>query len=763
MAFMKTMTSVCIDVGKSMSESASLQSDSSSLSKLQVGVGIVSDFIVSRCCASKTPEFGVVTFGSSETNNELGYENVSEIHEIARPQPLSSYLQTINSLTNSFESNSQFCSGLVIAVHKVTAGNQGKNYNRHVLIITDALFELDEADADDIETTLEAMKKNEIVVMAVIVGSFPIDTVLRRRREQNIAMLNSIVQNTEGKLVTAETISEGLDVFYGIPGTSTKSQIKKWTLVFDSTCGKVPLQGYSTVMKASLPSFKKHVRGRKPSENPNPSGKASNEYGEVKTDKRYVIEEDPVASIEKELLSKAFRYGASLIPIDDSITEDIVKLKEVIHEESERCMTALGFYHLSRVPRHHYMESGICIMPHSDDNGSMKLMASLSAAMSKKGVGLLCRVKKTKSLDPSLGILIPMRASHRGDGADADDAGYEFDPYSESCMLLHRLPLEEDVRNYMLPSIINAEEDLSMEQRAAMDLFVDSISTTASVTVRDPILDNYIDVIKTSLMSSSTTTKSLNAATATSSKRKENAQPPVRCFDHLSATETSTSSHALHQLLQSIPIHSKKASTASVFSWGDVEVPTAFHLSSLPQDLAETLANLDMAPQHPRLSRFSIDPENDLLAVINCATNNMYLDSEFTKSQYILENLDSGFQIASSKLEPDLTEQHHNLGATILFHLRSLCIQYLHTETYNEFVKDFFPSSTSEEEDSTDRIFDKYIVLGGPEKYSLGLITADESVTSTVTTTEANSFLTRRTTIDFDNGEGDATDAMDFF
>lgn len=129
MAAMKSMIQVLLDVSPSM------QTDQ----KLEMSKAFIGHYFMQRMLASKTVEFGLMTYGDNTTHNYLnstqgGYEQINEIIGMGKPSE-----QTLCAIPKVQPGRraGDLLDGLIAAQDVLIRVNSGKAYNRILLLVTD--------------------------------------------------------------------------------------------------------------------------------------------------------------------------------------------------------------------------------------------------------------------------------------------------------------------------------------------------------------------------------------------------------------------------------------------------------------------------------------------------------------------------------------------------------------------------------------------------------------------------------------------------
>jgi hypothetical protein len=166
----KTMLMGVVDVGETMAHSIGDRTES----KLSIATKFFASFVLQRMLASKPFEAGLVTYGDSRTDNFLnkqqpgvfdedgneveqaGYENVVEVVPLEKPSD-----ETFQFITNVSPSGlrGDLIDGMVVGQDILLRANQGKAYNRILVLMTDGETRID--GVDDLDEIMSGMLKAE--------------------------------------------------------------------------------------------------------------------------------------------------------------------------------------------------------------------------------------------------------------------------------------------------------------------------------------------------------------------------------------------------------------------------------------------------------------------------------------------------------------------------------------------------------------------------------------------------------------------------
>ena len=225
MAAMKSMIMGVVDVGSTMSHHID---GNSKETKISVVSSFYSSFVLQRMMASKTVEFGMVTYGSDETNNYLnstqgGYEFVQEVVPMEKPD-----VNTIKYISNVKCSKNQgdLIDGIVVGQDILNRTNVKKAYNRIMVVFTDGETAVE--GVEDLETIVGNMKSivNFSLYIAMIGKVTNSSTVIKR---ENAKLLRSLAESINGRFEVMEDSRDGFYMLAEGAGLGTKPQMLKTT------------------------------------------------------------------------------------------------------------------------------------------------------------------------------------------------------------------------------------------------------------------------------------------------------------------------------------------------------------------------------------------------------------------------------------------------------------------------------------------------------------------------------------------------------
>jgi hypothetical protein len=223
MAAMKSMIMGVIDVGHTMSHPLEGHSGET---KVSTASSFFSNYVLQRMLASKTVEFGLVTYGSDETNNFLndtqgGYEFVQEVVPMEKPD-----INTVKYIAGvkCGKGSGDLIDGVVVAQDVLNRTNVNKAYNRIMVVFTDGETEVE--GVEDLETIVGNMKS--IVNFSLYIAMIgKVTSSSSAVKKENAKLLLSLAESIGGRFAEMEESRDGAYLLAEGPGLGTKPQMLK--------------------------------------------------------------------------------------------------------------------------------------------------------------------------------------------------------------------------------------------------------------------------------------------------------------------------------------------------------------------------------------------------------------------------------------------------------------------------------------------------------------------------------------------------------
>lgn len=233
MAAMKSMIMGVVDVGNSMSSPLA----GNGRRKVEVATSFFSTYVLQRMIASKTVEFGLVAYGTDDTENYLnstqgGYENVQEIVPMEKPD-----VNTVKYIAGvqCGKGSGDFIDGMVVGQDILQRTNVKKAYNRIMVVFTDGETKVE--GVEDLETIVATMKAvpNFSLYIAMIGKVNSTSSVTKR---ENAKLFQSLAENVDGRYAEMEEPQDGAYLLAEGAGLGTKPQMLKTTFELSPQVGR---------------------------------------------------------------------------------------------------------------------------------------------------------------------------------------------------------------------------------------------------------------------------------------------------------------------------------------------------------------------------------------------------------------------------------------------------------------------------------------------------------------------------------------------
>jgi ATP-dependent DNA helicase 2 subunit 2 len=426
---MKTMMVAILDVSPSMADTIDTDTNAisldSALSKMEIAKSFFGSFLLQRGIASKTAEYCLVTSGDDQTMNKLnaaaegegGYERINEVFPMrAFNQDM---IETLHHLPVG-SSPGDVIDGIVVGFDILHRSHVGKAYNKVMLIMTDGE---NENLLDGLDQILDSIKQDHCAVYCLLLGKITKNS--STFKTETAEVLKNFAHLTGGRYREAEDVADCIPLLTSAPGFSSKPRETRFMFEI-SPYMRIPCIIWNKTKTISLPSLAKAPTAAS-RQAIGLDGDTSRSSVKKETQYRHPADEDE----EVDLLSrvKGYKYGAQYIPFrsDEEIEFQVPGKKGIF---------LVGFISAASVPRHHYMKTATVFEGDPDIESGVKSIRAIHTAMLRTKTVALVRFVNADNAEPYLGVLMP-------NVAEKDN---------RSSLILHRLPLADDVREYPFPS-----------------------------------------------------------------------------------------------------------------------------------------------------------------------------------------------------------------------------------------------------------------------------------------------------------------------
>ncbi|XP_035532170.1 X-ray repair cross-complementing protein 5 [Morone saxatilis] len=455
MAGAKSALVLCMDVGLSMSNSASGEEPPFELAKK-----VIQKFVQRQVFAENKDELALVLFGTDATKNPLDrdgqYQNITVHRHLMIPD-----FELLEEIENQIHPQSQqadWMDALVVCMDVLQTGTKGKKYDRlNVALLTDLSTQ---ANQDHLDVIIENLKQDGITLQFFL--PFPAEDDeeaggdadrrgpghpgtgegLSREQKESLDLVKHVMLSLDEE--------DGLDQIYtfrkAIEQLCMFKCIERRPMAWPcqltiGSCLSIRIVGYKAVTEEKLKKTWVTVDAQ------------SNKKDDVKRETVYCLDDDNETEVQRDDTIQGFRYGSDIVPFS-KVDQDQMKYKH-----DGKCFAVLGFTKQNLVRRHQFMGSQVVKMfaPKDDEHAGVALSALIRALDELQMVAIV-RYAYDRRSNPQVGAAFPCVKQN-----------YE-------CLMYVQLPFMEDLRQFTFPSLENNKKlSPSDTQLSAVDSLIDSM------------------------------------------------------------------------------------------------------------------------------------------------------------------------------------------------------------------------------------------------------------------------------------------------
>ena len=449
-----------LDVGKSMKK----KYQDTEETRLNFGIESIRQLIRTKLLFNvKRDQIGIILMGK-----EGEEDNINIYTDLDFPNL--EMLDRLNSIEAEDEDdNGDIFSCLDFALDEFIAKYGKKKYEKKIFLITDGEA-LSHYSKSKIEELASRINENDVKVNIICVGFF--EELDKEDEEENLDNKEKIENNSmdednkekvdeknennesenqksiKEKLKILQENTENVKLFTATTANDIYHQFKKKKInpvskfrgpFIISPNLSLDVMVYSKTAQALIPSLKRYSKVAEYSDEPGTC--------EVQNERIYYVNDDPdKKAVEKDLITKAYYYGSSLVPVSKT---DEVRLKN----EEPKCLKVIGFTDSFRVPRHFFMSGVDIVVPNPASPEDIKGTTALVSEMIKMNKVIIARYVYRNNSQPKLVVLTP-HMSKKG-----------------PMFYLNILPTVEEIRDFQFDSLPEA----SKKQEEFMGHFIDSL------------------------------------------------------------------------------------------------------------------------------------------------------------------------------------------------------------------------------------------------------------------------------------------------
>ena len=451
---------VILDVGKSMKK----KYQDTEETRLNFGIESIRQLIRTKLLFNvKRDQIGIILMGKQGEEDNINIYTDLDF-------PNLEMLDRLNSIEAEDEDdNGDIFSCLDFALDEFIAKYGKKKYEKKIFLITDGEA-LSHYSKSKIEELASRINENDVKVNIICVGFF--EELDKEDEEENLDNKEKIENNSmdednkekvdeknennesenqksiKEKLKILQENTENVKLFTATTANDIYHQFKKKKInpvskfrgpFIISPNLSLDVMVYSKTAQALIPSLKRYSKVAEYSDEPGTC--------EVQNERIYYVNDDPdKKAVEKDLITKAYYYGSSLVPVSKT---DEVRLKN----EEPKCLKVIGFTDSFRVPRHFFMSGVDIVVPNPASPEDIKGTTALVSEMIKMNKVIIARYVYRNNSQPKLVVLTP-HMSKKG-----------------PMFYLNILPTVEEIRDFQFDSLPEA----SKKQEEFMGHFIDSL------------------------------------------------------------------------------------------------------------------------------------------------------------------------------------------------------------------------------------------------------------------------------------------------
>ena len=434
---------VILDIGKSMNKKYLDTNET----RLNFGIESIRQLIRQKLLFNvKRDQVGIILMGGEGTEAE----NISKYIELDFPSI--ELLKQLNEIkADDDEDNGDIFLSIDFAIDEFIAKYKKLKWGKKIFLITDGESKSDMT-KEKIEELAERIDDNDIKINIICVDFFEeLDDDEDKIEEENEEKKNEESENqkeTKRLLKILQEKTENVKLFTSTTANAIYHQFKKKKInptakfrgpFIISPNLSLDVLVYSKTTTQNIPSLKKYSKAVEFSDEPGAC--------EIQTERIFYVNDDPEKkAVDKELITKAYYYGSSLVPVSAT---DEVRLKN----EEPRCLKVIGFTDSFRVPRHFFMSGVDIVVPNPTSEDDIKGTLALVNEMIKMNKVIIARYVPRNNAQPKLAVLTP-HLSKKG-----------------PMFYLNILPTVEEIRDFQFDSL----PESSKKQEEFMGHFIDSL------------------------------------------------------------------------------------------------------------------------------------------------------------------------------------------------------------------------------------------------------------------------------------------------
>ncbi|NXJ15466.1 XRCC5 protein, partial [Odontophorus gujanensis] len=450
---------LCLDVGVTMSSSAPGEESS-----LEQAKKVATKFLQRQVFAESKDEVAVVLFGTNGTKNDLAsgdqYQNITVHRSLMLPD--FDLLEDIQNMIKLGTQQADFLDAIIVCMDLLQKETLGKKFEkRHIELFTDLSSPVSE---DQLEIIIANLKKTGISLQFFL--PFPVDGAeghgdtsagkhlqlhqnsfprkwLTAQQKKGVDVVKKLMHtlDEEGGLEEIYTFRESLERLAMFKKIERRPVAWPCQLTIGSSLS-IRIVAYKCLTEERVKKIWTVVDAK------------TLKKEDVQRETVYCLNDDDETEVQKDETIQGFRYGSDIVPFSK---EDEEQMK---YKTEGKCFSVLGFSRSSQIQRHCYMGNQVLkVFAAKDDENAAVAFSALVQALDELNVVAIVRYAYDRRCNPQIGVAFP----------------YIKDAYE--CLFYVQLPYMEDVRQYMFSSLKNNKKCApSADQLSAVDSLIDSMN-----------------------------------------------------------------------------------------------------------------------------------------------------------------------------------------------------------------------------------------------------------------------------------------------
>uniref|UniRef100_A0A8V0ZBK8 X-ray repair cross complementing 5 n=1 Tax=Gallus gallus TaxID=9031 RepID=A0A8V0ZBK8_CHICK len=747
----KSAIVLCLDVGITMSSSAPGEESS-----LEQAKKVVTKFLQRQVFAESKDEVAVVLFGTDGTKNELAsrdqYQNITVHRSLMLPD-----FDLLEDIQNRIQLGSQqadFLDAIIVCMDLLQKETLGKKFEkRHIELFTDLSSPVSE---DQLEIIIANLKKTGISLQFFL--PFPVDGAdghgdtsasiysqlhrnsfprkrLTAQQKEGVDVVKKLMHtlDEEGGLEEIYTFRESLERLAMFKKIERRPAAWSCQLTIGSNLS-IRIVAYKALTEEKVKKTWTVVDAK------------TLRKEDVQRETVYCLNDDDETEVQKDDTIQGFRYGSDIVPFSK---EDEEQMK---YKTEAKCFSVLGFSRSSQIQRHCYMGNQVLkVFAAKDDENAAVAFSALVQALDELNVVAIVRYAYDRRCNPQIGVAFPCIK----------------DTYE--CLFYVQLPYMEDVRQYMFSSLKNNKKCTpTADQLSAIDSLIDSMN----LVYEDHNGETFEDLFKPSKIPNPHFQRLYQVSDV---QEKRGITPVLKspqqhhkyseCLQHKAFHPNEPLPPIEQHLLEmlEVPCVVKERCKAPL-----EKVKALFPLKDAGKKKEEKTAQDIFKDDEdgPNAKRRKIEDEEDSFSIMKLAEGNVTSVGSVNPAedfQILVRQKNADFKDVSQQLINRIDQflenrssQYYMKGINCIRVFRGEAIKLSKVQCFNDFLQ----ALKSKVEDKALADFWEIVVQD-----RISLITKDEAEGSSVTSEEAEKFLTpkekKNETLPATDEGGDVDDLLD--